>query len=179
MIKSNLEAVESALTKHGFACQLAEQTNEIPYHRVNVSFGKDDKGRERVAVIRADSFPMTPDPLGHESALGEQVFLHVFVAFPFLMKPEAAGELSRLLMYFNKPLEMPGFGVDEINKIVFYRYSLVCVGGIIKRRPLVAMIGTIMLLVDSLTSQIEAVASGAPIGEVLRSTVETLTRRAA
>ncbi len=178
MGKGRLAYLETALSKQGFAVQLISSDENVPYAHLNVNLGKDDKGRERTLVIRADSFPLPKEVKNSEQAeetLDEQVFLHLFAAFPFQLKEEAVGELSRLLMYFNKPLEIPGFGIDEVNKLVFYRYSLITVGGMIKKRPLIAIIGTIMLLMDALTPQIEAVAQGAPMVSVLRDTILALS----
>ncbi|MDP1835518.1 MAG: hypothetical protein Q8K75_06260 [Chlamydiales bacterium] len=172
MPKGRLNHIATGLQKYGYQCEMQAEDSSIPFSRLNVSLGRDGYGRERTLVIRVDSFPM-PSEKGAEAPM-EQLFLHLFVAFPFMVKPEAAGELSRLLMYFNKPLEVPGFGLDELNQIVFYRYSLVCVGDLIKIRPLVAMMGTISLLVDALTNQIEAVSQGTPMKSVLRTTIESL-----
>lgn len=160
-IKGRLNFIEKALTEYGFKCELAEPGGQIPYYCLNVSLGPDDVGRERTLVIRLDELPVPEDLKSNIGKMDKQPFIRLFVAFPFTYKDEATGELARLLLYFNKPLEIPGFGLDEINKMIYYSYCLIAGDEEkIESRTLVSIVSTIMLLVDSLTPQIEAVAQG-------------------
>lgn len=172
-IIGRLNYIQTSLSNYGFACKLIEADDQVPFHRLNVSLGRDSLGRERILVLRVDELPIPQDLKENIGTMGKQSFIRLFVALPFTYKDEATGELARLLLYFNKPLEIPGFGLDEINKTVYYSYSLISGDEVaIQPRTLVSIVGTVMLLVDSLTPQIEAVAQGLSMKEALLAAIQ-------
>jgi hypothetical protein len=175
-IKGRLNFIENALKEYGYVCELVEPDDQIPFHRLSVSFGADDRGRQRVLMIRFDELPVPQDLKSNIDKMDKQLFIRLIVAFPFSYKDEATGELARLLLYFNKPLEIPGFGLDEINKTIYYSYSLISGDEQkIESRTLVSIVSTIMLLVDSLTPQIEAVAQGLSMKAALLAVLQGST----
>lgn len=179
MSNARLETISDLLKMHGFHTLLLDKSIEIPFERLEVDFGLDYKGRPRNLVIRIDNFLISPEesnPVEDFRQTKNQIaFFHAFVAFPFQYTEHAAGELARLILYFNKNIALPGFGLDEMNKLVFFRYSLPLAGLLAQRNLCIGIIGSFMLLIDSLTPQIEAVAQGATMVDTLRHTIQTLT----
>ncbi len=55
---------------------------------------------------------------------GDLVQLLLF--FPTTIKEEALNDLARSLHFINKELDMPGFGIDEKNKLVYFRTMIPC-----------------------------------------------------
>lgn len=51
--------------------------------------------------------------------------IQLLVFLPYELKPSAAPDVARLLLYCNKEIDLPGFGVDETANVVFYRCVLV------------------------------------------------------
>lgn len=174
---------ENVLSRQGYECQFFQEDSEVHYPRLNINLGADAQGRVRTLEIRIDHYILPPriqrngglDIEESSNNSEEELVIHLFVALPFLIKPGAVGEVSRLLMLLNKPLDMPGFGLDEQRKLVFFRYSLFTYRGHQSVRVLCAIIGMIMLLIDSLTPQIESVAAGATIRETLSAFAHSLT----
>lgn len=53
-----------------------------------------------------------------------------------LTKSAHYGELARLLLFLNKEMDLPGFGVDEAQGILFYRYVISAPDGSISTNSL-------------------------------------------
>lgn len=70
------------------------------------------------------------------------------------------GDLARLLHLFNKELDIPGFGMDEIAGVVFYRLMLPTPKKKIEEELLLAFLKTIDHVCQMFTPPIEAVCSG-------------------
>lgn len=179
MNSSKLAYWERSLQRYGFRCKFHENDSQVRYPRINVNLGGDTLGRERILEIRLDTYLLPPDEELYSQIENkentEESLVHLFAALPFFIQPGAMADTSRLLMILNKPLDIPGFGLDEKTRLVFFRYSLISHKGQLSSRLLIAMIGTIHLLIDSLSPQIEAVASGKGLKETLAATVQALT----
>lgn len=50
--------------------------------------------------------------------------LQLIAFMPFPLSEGHEGDVARLLHFINKDIDMPGFGLDETNKIIFYRLML-------------------------------------------------------
>lgn len=172
---------ENLLIKQGYKCQFLPKDETVGYPRLMIDLGKDHRERSRLLEMRFNHYPL-PISIEAGSVEGEktekmpedQVVNHLFVALPFFVKPETFGEVSRFLMLLNKNLDIPGFGLDEETKLVFFRYGIFTYKGHQSTRLLFAMIGMITLLIDAQTPQIEAISQGATIQEVLSSLVHSL-----
>jgi hypothetical protein len=70
------------------------------------------------------------------------------------------GDLARLLHLLNKELDIPGFGMDEIAGVVFYRLMLPTPKKKIEEELLLAFLKTIDHVCQMFTPPIEAVSSG-------------------
>ncbi|MDP1881219.1 MAG: YbjN domain-containing protein [Parachlamydiaceae bacterium] len=77
-----------------------------------------------------------------------------------LNKPEVIADLARLLHLFNKELDVPGFGLDEMAGIVFYRIMLPTPKKQIDSELLLAYIKTAEHVCQMFSPSIQAVSSG-------------------
>lgn len=55
---------------------------------------------------------------------GEGELLQLIAFVPCEMKPNARGDLARLLHRINKELDIPGFGMDEQASLIYYRLMI-------------------------------------------------------
>lgn len=51
----------------------------------------------------------------------EGQLLQLMMFFPMMMQPKSQGDTARLLHFFNKELDIPGFGMDETAGVCFFR----------------------------------------------------------
>lgn len=179
-MENKLSFVESSLKSYGFEVDFIKKIDALPFDYLDVNIGLDEHERKRKLIIKLNTFLNQEEPqenklIGMTEKSGAN-FLNLFVAFPFKFKEESVGELSRLLMHFNKTIELPGFGLDEINKMVFFRYSLPLTGVLFQKNLLIGIVGTCMLLVDSLSHQIECVANGESMVTVLNRARQELIK---
>ncbi len=115
---------------------------------------------------------------GHDFPLFLRIFddsdlLQLLVFMPTNIKPGTHSDLARLLHLLNKELDIPGFGMDEAQEVVFYRYMLPIPGKKIEEELLESYIKSIELICESISSSVIAVAAGvATYSEILRKIKE-------
>lgn len=166
---NNLNYWSKVLTEQGYNCQIFEKSPQTPHRYLNVDLDVDPKGRSRVLEMRIDSYSL---PSAKD---GAELIIHLFSPYPFLVKEEAVGEMARLMMFLNKGLDTPGFGLDESSKLAFFRYGVLTYNGQQSAQLLMAIIGMIRLLMDTFTDQVEAVAGGVTARDALSNLVRNLT----
>lgn len=86
--------------------------------------------------------------------------LQVLTFIPAQAKEPHMGELARLLHLLNKELDMPGFGMDESNGVVFYRSMLLLNKGEVEASHLRSYLDVAQKVCESFTGAIQMVASG-------------------
>lgn len=58
--------------------------------------------------------------------LNDGELLQILVGLPFPLKEELFNDVGRVLHKLNLDLDMPGFGMDENTKLIFYRSVIPC-----------------------------------------------------
>lgn len=48
----------------------------------------------------------------------------ILLFMPFAMQSKSISDVARLLHLLNKEIDMPGFGMDEVHKAIFFRFTL-------------------------------------------------------
>lgn len=82
-------------------------------------------------------------------------------------------DIARLLHLFNKELDLPGFGMDEMAGIVFYRLMLPTPKKKVEDEVLAAFLKTMEKVCQMFSVPIEAISSGKmPLNEVLTKAKE-------
>jgi hypothetical protein len=86
--------------------------------------------------------------------------LQLLVFIPCNMKASAAADLARLLHLLNKELDMPGFGMDETAKVVFYRAMIPIVDQQVSSSLLSDYLDMIQNICDNFAPVVATVATG-------------------
>lgn len=95
--------------------------------------------------------------------------LQLIAYLPYQLHEKTLSDVARMLHMLNKELDMPGFGMDETEKLMFYRSVLPCFDGKIEEKQLLAHIKTVQLACDSFMHAIGLVAAGsASINDFLK-----------
>ena len=89
-----------------------------------------------------------------------ETLVQVLVFFPCNLKPETASGTGRLLHLLNKDLDLPGFGMDEEAKVVFYRLMVPIKDKKLDKELLHAFLDTCQLVCKTFVNAIVGVAYG-------------------
>ncbi len=86
--------------------------------------------------------------------------LQLLAFMPGTMKEEAAADTGRLLHYINKELDIPGFGMDEASKVVFYRIMLPTPDKKLDEKMLKTYLGIVKPVCETFAPAVMSVAIG-------------------
>ena len=112
-------------------------------------------------------------PLSNIAGSTESV-VHIHTILPFIVKDNALLDTARAINFINKGLEAPGFILDEINHLIYYRYMFLKSGGMINENTFLSILGMITLYLDCYSKMIERVANGEEINKVITSSLNEL-----
>ena len=90
----------------------------------------------------------------------ESSLLQIVGYLPYQLHQSGFGEVARMLHLLNKQLDMPGFGMDEQEKLMFYRCVVPCPGEKVDENLLGMYIGTLRLACDTFMYAIGSIAGG-------------------
>lgn len=99
-IHVTLEGLQQFLQQKQFPAEIDEKSKQITS---SLPIG----GQDYPLFVKVDS---------------NMVQLILFI--PYAMNPQTVNDVARLLHYLNKEIDMPGFGMDETARAIFYRCSL-------------------------------------------------------
>jgi len=80
--------------------------------------------------------------------------------FPAVLQKETLGDISRLLHLFNKELDIPGFGLDEQEKLIFFRIMATVIDNEVNDHLFDAYVKASKMAVETFNTTIEAVVGG-------------------
>lgn len=86
--------------------------------------------------------------------------LQLLSFLPCNIKPSALADSARLLHLLNKEIDLPGFGMDEDNKVVFYRSMIPAKDKKINKDIFNALLNATQVVCTSFAPVIAAVAFG-------------------
>jgi hypothetical protein len=89
----------------------------------------------------------------------ESGLLQIVAYLPYLTPEKSFGEMGRVLHILNRELDMPGFGLDESEKLMFYRAVLPCMEGRVDKRLFNMYLGTTRVACDTFLHVIGTIAS--------------------
>jgi len=90
----------------------------------------------------------------------EGELLQVLVFMPGTLQDGTEGEVGRILHYINKELDIPGFGMDEAAKVIFYRIMLPAKDKKIDEKLLKTYLGIVEPVCETFAPAIMTVATG-------------------
>lgn len=86
--------------------------------------------------------------------------LQILVFFPCKLSEKTLADTGRLLHLFNKELDIPGFGMDEISQVVFFRCMVPVKKKQLDEELLETFLKTTELACQTFSLTIEAIAGG-------------------
>ena len=162
MIKTKLESIQRLLKTQGIASAVIPASENLSLEFLNVSFGADPKGRElnmQISISDQD-LSKNDEALGIKDKGTEYHLVRFFMPMPFQIQEETMGEVSRLILFLNNSLELPGLELFEPYKSINYRYVLLSKGSSIDKRIILSLVGMIMMFVETLSGTLEEVGTG-------------------
>lgn len=90
----------------------------------------------------------------------ESPLLQLVLFLPGKLNKTSLLEVSRLLHFLNKEIDLPGFGMDEISGTLFYRASILSINQLIDSQILEIHIKSMESISSSMTPLILKVADG-------------------
>lgn len=156
------------LQHYGYVCEHNQKNDKVPYDYIKFSIGADAMGRSRHMVVNIiDTTMNVPKGKGVEEYMNIEKFVQLTTLLPFTVNEGHMGEVARMLMFYNKTLDIPGFGLDEITRTIFFRYAFIKPNSVMNKETFMGIVGMIILLLDSFTNSIEEVAAGASMKDTL------------
>lgn len=149
----------------GYECEFFPSDDFISYPRLHLFLGTDYRDRPLILEISLESYGRSK----------EDISVHLLLRLPFVVRSEMIKEMARFVLLLNRPLDIPGFGFDELSRSLFFRYRLLICGAS-SLSALLSITKTTHFLVDSLTEQIEKVAEGLTIEQMYAAMVIGLTK---
>lgn len=87
--------------------------------------------------------------------------LQLLAFIPSPLTKEIAGDMARLLHLLNKELDLPGFGMDELAGVIFYRVMIPIPQNKLEESVLDAFLNTFNQVCSTFSVPIQAIGSGA------------------
>ncbi len=168
-----LHHFEKILNEEEFDCSLVDATDEVPYERLLIFLGIDEKERERILEVTALKQELVKGLDLIESQEPDFFRVQFQVGFPFKIQPKFCPQVASLVCYLNRLIELPGFELNEIDLQLSYRYILMYGEGKFNKKLCIAIVGVIMLLIELFGDTLEQVALGQmTFNEILEQIVQ-------
>lgn len=152
MIPLNLDAIKQHFSSQKFEPELQKETNQLYI----------------ILKILARDYPL------FIRIYEESHLLQLLVFIPAVIKKGVEGELARLLVYINKELDVPGFGMDETSSLVFFRVMIPTYEEQVHMQVLDSMLNSIQMICQTFSPAIATVSSGgATFADVLKKVKES------
>lgn len=168
-----LKQFEKTLNDEEFDCSLVDPSEEVPYERLLIFLGMDEKERERILEVTALKQELVQGMDLIESDEPDFFRVQLQIGFPFKIKPNCCAQVGSLVCYLNRLIELPGFEMNEIDLQVSYRYVLMYGEGKFNKKLFISLVGIIMLFIELFENTIERVSSGEiTFNEILEQIVQ-------
>lgn len=107
---------------------------------------------------------------------GDQL-LQTIAYLPFQLLDLHLGQVARLLHLLNRELDMPGFGMDEVQKLLFYRIVIPCINKELNEKVLELQLATTKVAIETFMDAIAMVLTGKGKVEDLLKSFSTKNER--
>lgn len=103
--------------------------------------------------------------------------VQLLIFIPLALKEEHLLETGRLLHYLNRQVDLPGFCLDEQNKVIFYRLVLPAADAKVDDDTVVTMVRACQVACESAIASIVAVSQGSmPFKQFVASAEEAKSK---
>lgn len=145
---NNLQHCFEQLQSMGLACRVVEATGSLPMRHLTVDLGQDTQGRQRWMLLHF---------VEHST---EHQYIQMLAQFPYLAAEGTNGELSRLLGFLNKSMDVLQLGYSEPDRVLYMKLFQFAGRGRVSAELLSHYISSFQVVLDSFSSSIELVACG-------------------
>ncbi|MBA3604139.1 MAG: hypothetical protein H0W50_11000 [Parachlamydiaceae bacterium] len=162
MLNANLDTIKTFLEALDYTSVIIPKSNDIPKDQLLIKLDPDFKSRERFLLIRTASQDLCANDalLGIQSPVQKYQELQFIVTLPFYILDGQIPDLARLILLINKGMEIPGFELSEVDKMIFYRHAFVVSEDHLDERILLSLVGMIEVLLETFSEMLESVAIG-------------------
>lgn len=94
------------------------------------------------------------------SVRGEGYLLQTIAYLPFEIHKSTLADLARVLHLINRELDMPGFGMDEVQRLMFYRLVFPNFDQELNEKSIELQLGTTRMGCESFMEAIASIISG-------------------
>ena len=169
-----LNQIKALLEKEEYECSFIPASENIPFDRLLVFLGIDDKERERILEVVESQQQVSPEFALPEAA-NIPYRLHFRIQLPFEIQDIALNQVASLLLYLNQLIDLPGFELNELEGKVLYRYVWIMQPATLDILPLMAILGAIMLNLGLFANTIETLADGQmSFNDLLAQIIQTI-----
>lgn len=118
---------------------------------------------------------------GHDFPLFIRVYeegdlLQLIMFIPTSIREGSAGDLARLLHTLNKEIDIPGFGMDESSKVVFYRLMIPALNKQVEEGVVELLFNSLPLVAESFAPVIMTAAAGVATYEEIMKKMEEMQK---
>lgn len=161
-MKILLEDIKKFLERQEIPCVIVPKGHDLPSDQLYVTFGVDEKGRDLLLQIKITEEDLSDSyKLFHLDKKPSKLHLvQFFLGLPFQVKADCVGEVARLILLLNKSFGLPGFEFSEVDRVIYFRSTLMVSGNDIEEMMIIATIGNLMTYVDTFSEILESVAEG-------------------
>lgn len=138
MIPLTLDSLFDSLTQNNFGVKRQPETNQL-----YVLF-----------KIQNQDYPL------FLRVMDEGELLQLLAFMPISLESKTCGDLARLLHLFNKEIDIPGFGMDESAKVIFFRIVLPAIDNKVPEEIVAGYLKSIKVITETFYPVIVAVVSG-------------------
>jgi hypothetical protein len=151
LIELNYDAFKKLLDNYAFTYTDIPRSDKLPCDSFFVALGEDYQKRPLILNIRIFEQESPQE--------GKFIFLNYLITYPFGVHQPAFPDIARLILTLNKILPVPGFGLSEMDRMIFYHYTQLSVNGKIDPEVILAQIAMIVHYVNVHAKAFEAVAT--------------------
>lgn len=152
----DLKQLLDQLEHENLTVELAPESQDLPFAHIKIALGPDEQKRDIVALLWPFSKTLTEKVIKKE----EDLFIQIFIPFPFPYVDAALLATARYILMVNKVVAFPGFGLSEPDHALYYKYTLCFPRGRINVPAIIDFLGAASFLFDAHAPLIEAIASG-------------------
>lgn len=151
MITANLTTLMEFLNKNNYSADIQKETQQV----------------FTILKIAQRDYPL------FLRLFPESQHLQMLLFVPTQLQPDSKYDMARLLHMLNKEMDLPGFGMDEVAGVVFYRLMIPAMHKKIDGELLLGYLKTAQNICELFMGPIEAVAQGhATLDEILKKAQE-------
>lgn len=147
MIPLTNDAILSCIKMHEYAADVQKETNQI---FTILKIGE----REVPLFLRV---------------LEESQLLQLLAFIPCPLEPKKVSDIARLLHMLNKEVDLPGFGMDEVGGVLFYRIMLAAPNKKLDQNMLITYMKVVKNVCELFIPPIETIGFGyATLEDILK-----------